>query len=335
MSRTLPHKLLILGLTISALTLLAASKAGKPVPGDIPANTSIWDDPADITSRDLFYGPGGEKDAPRGTFTFEKEDLDGTNPKFIVRDQDGVKWKVKLGEEARPETVASRLVWAAGFFADEDYFLADFKVEGMPAHLHRGASQVAPDGSMHNVRLKRYLKGEEKIGTWAWLADPFTGSREWNGLRVLMALIDNWDLKDENNAIYDRQGARIYLISDLGASFGTTGRSYTRADSKGNLGAYEEGHFISKTTAEYVDFRTPSRPALVHMFELPEYIQRVHMEWIGRNIPRSDAKWIGGILVRLSPEQIQSAFRAAGYTPEQVNAFATEVEKRISELNQL
>ena len=122
----------------------------------------MWVDPTDISSRDLFYGPGGEKDAPRGTFTFEKEDLNGTNPKFDVRDQDGVKWKVKLGEEARPETVASRFVWSVGYFADEDYFLPDFKVEGMPAHLHRGGNLIAPDGSMHNVRLKRYLEGRKK-----------------------------------------------------------------------------------------------------------------------------------------------------------------------------
>ncbi len=33
--------------------------------------------------------------------------------------------------------------------------------------------------------------------------DPFEDTREWNGLRVMMALMNNWDLKDENNAIYD------------------------------------------------------------------------------------------------------------------------------------
>src|SRR5665213_348897 len=85
------------------------------VPTDLPAK--LWVAPANIGSRDLFFGPGGQQDAPHGTtFKFEKEDLDGTNPKFVVRDQDGVKWKIKLGEEARPETAASRLVWAVGYF---------------------------------------------------------------------------------------------------------------------------------------------------------------------------------------------------------------------------
>src|ERR1700739_4097396 len=91
----------------------------------------FWRDPVDIRSRDLFYGPGGEKNQPHGPFTFLKEDMEGSNPKFTVRDRDGVKWKVKLGVEARPETTASRIVWAVGYFADEDYFLPQIKVEKM------------------------------------------------------------------------------------------------------------------------------------------------------------------------------------------------------------
>ena len=48
----------------------------------------------------------GRGHLPRGTFAFVKEDLKGTSPKLVVKDQDDVKWKVKLGVEARPETVA-------------------------------------------------------------------------------------------------------------------------------------------------------------------------------------------------------------------------------------
>jgi hypothetical protein len=62
----------------------------------------------------LFYGSGGKDLEPRGPFTFVKEDLDGSNPKFVATAENGVKWKVKLGAEARPETAASRLVWAVG-----------------------------------------------------------------------------------------------------------------------------------------------------------------------------------------------------------------------------
>lgn len=69
----------------------------------------LWRNPTDIATRNLFYGPGGREHQPHSQFTFLKEGLNGTNPKCVVRDQDGVKWKVKLGAGARPEAVASRL----------------------------------------------------------------------------------------------------------------------------------------------------------------------------------------------------------------------------------
>ena len=123
-------------------------------------------------------------------------------PKFVVRDDEGGKWKVKLGLEARPETVCTRLLWAVGYYANEDYFVRDLKVAGMPPRLHRGQEFVDADGSVHNVRLKREASRGKKIGIWQWRHDAFTGTRELNGLRVLMAVINNWDLKDVNNAIY-------------------------------------------------------------------------------------------------------------------------------------
>jgi hypothetical protein len=301
---------------------------------------SLWQNPTDIASRDLYYGPGGKEHAPHTIYTFVKEDMSGTNPKFEVRDEDGVKWKVKLGVEARPETVASRLVWAVGYYANEDYFLPTLHVEDMP-RLRRGQNLVASDGTIQNVRLKRYLKGEKKIGTWKWRDNPFAREREVNGLRVVMALINNWDLKDENNAVYEEKEkdndspSLRYLVSDLGASFGTTGRSWTHGLSKGNLKSYRSSKFIRKVTPEYVDFATPSRPALIYVFTPKEYINRTDLRWIGHHVLRSDAKWIGGLLAQLSPEQIRDAFRAAGYTPEQVEGFSAVVQKRITELNNL
>ena len=295
----------------------------------------LWREPTDIASRNLLYGPGGEKDQPQEPFTFVKEDLNGTNPKFVIKDSAGVKWKLKLGEEARPETAASRLVWAAGYFADEEYFLPDLVIRNVPSNLHRGEKYVEPDGYTHNARLKRYIEGEEKFGTWKWKDNPFTGTRELNGLRVMMALINNWDLKDVNNTIYTRDGNKLYVITDLGATFGSTGRAVTRAGGKGNLDAYTESKFIAKIMPPTVDFYVPSRPALIHIVEEPAFKQRIDMEWIGKNIPIDDARWIGKILGQLSSEQIQKAFGAAGFSPKEVAGFSTIVESRIAELNKL
>lgn len=336
---------------VVTLLVLSTSNVARPAnntDGDANAVVSnaparLWNNPSDIATRDLFYGPGGKEHAPHSTFTFLKEDMEGTNPKFDVRDEDGVKWKVKLGVEARPEVVASRFVWAVGYYANEDYFVAEMHVQGMP-RLKRGENLVSPDGSLRNVRLKRHAPDEKKIDTWAWGNNPFSSQRELNGLRVMMALLNNWDLKDDNNAIYDEKEKKgegsdteelHYLVSDLGASFGTTNRSWTHAHSKGNLKSYQHSKFITKVTPEYVDFATPSAPNFIYVATPKEYFSRVEMRWIGKHIPRSDARWIGSLLAQLSHEQIRSAFQAADYPPAQVEGFAKVLERRIAELNSL
>src|SRR5271168_1169735 len=96
----------IRGKRLGAVWLLAAlagpwtasaqkSYVAPGVAGEItqPVLTELWREPKDIRSQDLFYGPGGKEHQPHGPFTFVKEDLDGSNPKYDVRDQDGVKWK--------------------------------------------------------------------------------------------------------------------------------------------------------------------------------------------------------------------------------------------------
>jgi hypothetical protein len=301
----------------------------------------LWSNPTDIASRNLFYGPGGKEHEPRPAFTFLEEDRGGTNPKFDVRDENGVKWKVKLGPEAQPETVASRLLWAAGYFANEDYFLSNLRVEHMP-QLKRGHKLIGPDGSIHNARLKRNPKGEKKVGEWRWRQNQFTGTRQFNGLRVMMALINNWDLKDENNSVVeekkggDKHDPEFHdVVSDLGASFGTAGIIYPIKNSKGNLRNYSNSKFIRRVSGQYVNFTVPARPSLIYLVVPNLFIRRMHLRWIGRHVPREDARWLGQLLAQLSTDQIRDAFRAAGYAPEQVEQFAEVVKKRITELEKL
>lgn len=333
---------LALSTTFFILTAAQAAPPGKNKITDSKAkvaagkNAVLWVAPTDLESRNLYFGSGRKEHAPKGSdFTFVDEDRHGTNPKFNVTDAEGVKWKVKLGAEAGPETAAARLVWAVGYFANEDYFLAKIHVKQLPASLHRGQNLIGPDGEMKNVRLKRHLKHEDKAGNWKWRDDPFTDRREWNGLRVMMALMNNWDLKDDNNAIYEKGDQKIYLISDLGASFGTTGYNPIQTTSKGNLGGYRNSHFIVKTTSQYVDFGEPSRPALPVGFNVVEFKRRMALRWLGKQIPREDARWMGQILARLSPQQIRDAFRAAGYEPAEVEGFAQVIETRIAALRAL
>jgi hypothetical protein len=216
--------------------------------------------------------------------------------------------------------------------------LLDLRVEDMKC-LKRGQRFLGPDGSMKNVRLKRFLPSEKKVGNWRWRSNPFAGTREFNGLRVMMALMNSWDLKDENNAVYEEKTGSApelhYMVSDLGATFGTTGLSYPGSSCKGNLPAYASSKFIKKVSADYVDFIVPTRPNLWRLVSLKEFVSRVRLEWIGRHVPRADARWIGQLLSQLSRDQVRQAFQAAGYSPEDVDRFTDVVEERIGELNNL
>src|ERR1051326_1155328 len=141
------------------------------------AMSSFWVDPAGTASRDVFYGPGGPELAPRSMeFQFIEEDTSGTTPKFIVRDKQGVTWKMKLGVEARPEVAASRLMWAAGYYAYPEYFLASAYVQGLPSQLRRGQTQFDPAGGVHQIRLQR-MDFAKKLGTWKWRESPFLRTR--------------------------------------------------------------------------------------------------------------------------------------------------------------
>src|SRR5215472_1106672 len=164
------------------LVLAAASPACAQKRGAAPAQrTALWLDPGNISSRNLLYGPGGKSDEPKGPMKFQKEEAGGSSPKFNVKDADGNKWKAKLSVEARPETVANRLLWAVGYFGNEDYFFPNLKVEGLPPKLKRGQNYVSPGGVVHNVRLQRHPEENEKrTGNWDWRQNPFYGTIDFD-----------------------------------------------------------------------------------------------------------------------------------------------------------
>jgi hypothetical protein len=295
----------------------------------------LWRDPGDIASLDLINGAGGAQHAPRpdAEYAFVKEDMNGTSPKFYVKDDAGVEWLVKLGEEAKPETAAARFVWAMGYFTDEDYFIQKIHVSGVPK-LRRGSKNIAADGTVMNVRLKRQGRSLKKIQNWDWYNNPFLGKREFNGLRVMMGLVNNWDLTTVNNKVYATDTERHYLVSDLGASFGKTGALTTR--SKGVLKDYENSKFIRERKGDTVSFEMRTRPLpLLAPFELKNYEKRARMEQIEDDIPVADVAWIGSQLAKLTPQQIRDAFRAAGFSADEVEGYTRAIQKRIADLNQL
>jgi hypothetical protein len=326
----------MLALTALSVGVIAQHHDASPrQAGAAPLPERIWRDPGDVTSLDLMYGAGGKAHAPDPacTFTFLREELRGRSPKFDVVDGQGVVWRVKVGPESRPETAATRFLWAAGFFVDEDYHLAGLRVRGLP-RLRRGQQFVSPGGVVDNARLERRLSTVQKLGHWDWFDNPFLDQRELNGLRVMMALLNSWDLKTVNNAVYLASGEREYAVSDLGSSFGRSGRDGIA--SKGVPRDYAEAEFIRKVTPQSIDFVLHSRPLfLAWVFRHSYYGERTRMEQIAAHIPRADARWLGDRLSKLTDDQIRDAFRAAGYGAADVEVLTRAMRQRIAALEAL
>ena len=142
------------------LALAAAASAKRASSAQPSPDGAIWRDPGDIRSLNLFWGAGGEKHQPQPPVAFFEEDMHGTSPKFDVRDSNDKKWKAKLGLEAKPETAASRLLWAVGYGANENYFFPQLQVTNMPATLRRGQNLAGHGGVVPNVRLQRHRREE-------------------------------------------------------------------------------------------------------------------------------------------------------------------------------
>jgi hypothetical protein len=234
-----------------------------------------------------------------------KEEKGGYSKKFRVRDGRGREWVAKVSKEAQSETAAVRLIWAAGYETEINYLVPRVTIPGA--------------GTFENVRFEARPKNVKRLDEWSWERNPFTGTRELEGLKVLMVLINNWDLKDTNNVILQDAGELRYAISDLGAAFGKEGGGpgflWRITRSRNEPEDYADTKFIDKVEGGRVDFHyTGKNKGLV---------EKVRVE---------HARWIGERLARLTDGQLAAIFRAANYTPAETLLLARVVRKRIDEL---
>ena len=292
-------------------------KKDEPQPQGTPV---LWRDPGDISSLDMLAGPGGGAAKPDlSQIIWEENDTTGYSVKWKVRDASGKKWVVKLGNEARPETAATRLVWAAGYPTEINYLVPCVKITNAPKPPKNKSVKRCEKDGFANVRFEARPKEAKRLDMWSWKQNPFVGTREMNGLIVLMALVNNWDLKDTNNKVIympDNGGELRYVISDLGATFGKTGGPI--AHSRNEPEKYIKTGFVEKVEGD-----------------------RVKFDYHGKNtglfdtIKVEDAKWIGDLLSQLSEKQIADAFRAANFEPNEIEGLTQEVMARINALHNL
>ena len=91
----------------------------------------LWRDPGVVERLDLAAGPGGHDGAPRPPFRFIEEHFGGSQPCVSLRDAAGRRWRVKWGDEVQVEALATRLVWACGYFVETTYYVPEGRVDGV------------------------------------------------------------------------------------------------------------------------------------------------------------------------------------------------------------
>jgi hypothetical protein len=278
---------------------------------------ALWEDRGDIAKLNLVLGIGSEEGRPKPPLQFDKEDTTGTNPKIKVIDANGVKWNLKFDEEVHAEVAASRIAWACGYMVEESYFIPSGKVNGVTG-LGRARKFVGSDGSFTNAMAeKRPDNIARRAINWDWNSNPFVGTKELSGLAILNCLLSNWDAKPTNNnvlGIYDNAGKvrDWYLVADWGGTFGKTGGFLSH--SKWDLTDYSKQRFIDGSRGGAIDFHYSGKMSVL------------------RSIPRDHAQWFVGVIGKLSDKQIRDAFSTAGATQAETDGFATQIRKRINEL---
>jgi hypothetical protein len=295
---------------ILALSFSAAAQNDKDKKKDdkkpLTGTPVMWKAPTDLESRNLLLGAGGEEMKPDlSQITFIEEKKGGWSTKYRVRDAKGNEWIAKLGKEAQTDTAANRLVWALGYESEIAYLIPHLKIEGK--------------GEFDNVRLEARPANVKRAGNWMWENNPFKDKPEFRGLKILMVMINNWDMKDDNNEILAMRGDTTgegelrYIISDLGGSFGKTGGVISRSRNKPS--DYVKADFIKKVKDDVIDFNYNGKNK--KLFE---------------GITIADARWLSDLLKRLSDEQIKDAFRSANYSAEEVDQLSGAFKARINQL---
>lgn len=297
-------------LAVTPISSAIAARAG--IAGKRKAVPVLWQEPFDIETRDLALGPGGETMFPDlRELTLIKQETGGHSLKYRVRDGAGQEWVAKIGDEAQSETAAVRLLWAVGYVTEVSYLVPKIYITGL-------------NQTFENVRLEARPKNVKRKGQWHWINNPFTGTRELQGLKVMMALLNNWDTKDSNNHILVARNletgekTRQYVISDLGATLGKSSGPplfWRMARSRNVPEDFANARFIDGV-----------RNGLLHF----HYQGKNNPSF--QDIPLKDVQWISGLLSRLSDQQIQDAFLSANYSRPQIRLLTATILQRIHDL---
>jgi hypothetical protein len=293
----------------------------------------IWRDINTEEANYFRYGPGGRASVPEPPFEFVEELTTGSHPSVAVRDALKRLWRVKWGYEAKPESFCVRFAAACGYFAEVTHYVASGRIDGV-TNLSRARPLVGEDGSFTDARFEledrsvRMLFDEH---SWAWHDNPFVGTRQLDGLKIVVMLLSNWDSKDRrdvsrgsNTAIFEYPVSRFasearYLITDWGGAMGKWGTTVV------SRGRWDVAGF---------EAQTPGFVAAVHdgVVDFGYLGQRSE---IGRGIPVAHVQWFYRKARRITETALRTGLLASGATDEEATRFARALMTRIEALGRV
>jgi len=310
------------------------SEIRRRAEGDAPLRSSravIWRDPGSLSVGRLEAGPCGRKGGPAPPFQFVEEHDTGSQPCVSVRDVAGRTWRVKWGQEVHTEVFGTRLAWALGYFAEPTYFVRSGTILGT-RDLRRARACIDDQDRFTDARFELSERDVERhfdAHGWAWHDNPFVGTRELNGLKILMMLVSNWDNKDvrdvargSNTAIFEyrlpnhKREAR-YLIIDWGAALGAWGNNVIqrgRWDPEAFAG--QNPQFITGVDSEIVQFGYQGQRTVD----------------ASANITRADVGWFVRIAERLTDDHLRAVLLASGADSEEIDLFTAALRARLDQL---
>ncbi len=270
---------------------------------------------------------------PVPPFRFLEEHHTGSQPCVAVRDARNRRWRVKWGYEARPEAFAVRIAAALGYFAEVTHYVAEGIIEGASG-LSRARDCVQEDGTFTEARFEledrsvRMLFNEH---SWAWDDNPFVGTSQLNGLKIVNMLLSNWDTKDRrdvsrgsNTAIFEYRTSRwsreaCYLITDWGGAMGRWGTNVVsrgRWDPEGFEA--QTAHFVTGVRDGWVNFG----------------YQGQRTGEIARGISVADVAWFYEYARRLTLASVRTGLLTCGATEEEATRFAAAIIERVRQLGE-
>jgi hypothetical protein len=161
---------------------------------------------------------------------------------------------------------------------------------------------------------------------WSWVDNPFIGTHELNGLKILMMLTSNWDAKDArddggNTAVFQSRklGPLLYGVDDWGASMGKWGGFFRR--DKWDCAGYQSDtpNFVKGVKGGFIEWGFSGK----------------HADDITHGIRVEDVIWLNTHLSRVTNRHLRAGLKASGATPLEIDCFTKAIRARIKQLREV